>query len=80
MKLPVIKLEPNRVRRNYLGGKTIDEIRGNKSAFDGDRPEEWLCSVVSAKNPGLGEVEDEGLSKFNYEGNLYLLKNQYFLF
>ncbi len=69
MFLPIIKMSHNRVRRNYLGGAVIDSIRGIENAIDGDRPDEWLCSVVEAKNQGLSPVEHEGLSLFDHEGN-----------
>lgn len=58
----ILKMNDNRVRRNYTGGKLIEEIKGNPSPEDSDRPEEWLCSTVVAKNPGLPDVENEGLS------------------
>jgi len=58
----ILKMNDNRVRRNYTGGKLIEEIKGNPSPEDSDKPEEWLCSTVVAKNPGLPDVENEGLS------------------
>ncbi len=51
---------PNRVRRTYLGGHRIDRLRGIK-AEDAYFPEEWVASVVSAKNPGSTDPT-EGLS------------------
>ncbi len=74
MLLPIVKMSPNRVRRNYLGGAVIDTLRGIEQAKDGDKPEEWLCSIVGAKNPGLPFVLHEGLSQFVHNGNTYLLK------
>lgn len=74
MQLPIVKMSPNRVRRNYLGGAVLDQLRGVQNAQDGDKPEEWLCSTVEAKNPGLPLVKNEGLSQFMYEGATYELK------
>lgn len=60
---PVITLLPNRVRRNYLGGRLLDTLEGNPSPQDGNRPENWLASTVRAVNPGLEAIPDEGLSE-----------------
>jgi len=72
---PVVKLLPNRVRRNYLGGRSIDEMQGIYNPSDSDRPEEWVGSLVSARNYGLEEIENEGYSKFQEKGKQELLKN-----
>ena len=40
----------NRVFRVYLGGKLLDEFIGDEG-FDGNYPEEWICSAVKAINP-----------------------------
>ena len=74
MLLPIVKMSPNRVRRNYLGGAVIDTLRGVEQALDGNKPEEWLCSTVGAKNPGLPFVLHEGLSQFVHDGSTYILK------
>ena len=63
---------PNRVRRNYRGGAGIDRLQLN-AAFnnlysDGDKPEEWMASLVNARNPGLPPVENEGLSRCAING------------
>jgi mannose-6-phosphate isomerase len=58
----ILKMKPNRVRRNYTGGKLLDVIANKKNPTDSQMPEEWLCSTVTASNPGLDEVADEGLS------------------
>ena len=62
MRLPVIPLWPNRVRRNYRGGYLLDRLEGDPSPRDGDRPEDWLASTVRAVNPGLEPLADEGLA------------------
>ena len=51
--------EPNRVTRTYLGGHRIDKLRGIEAA-DNFKPEEWIASVTSARNPS-GDP-NEGLS------------------
>ena len=51
--------KPNRVTRSYLGGHRIDALRGIEAA-DNYKPEEWVGSVTSARNPD-GDPR-EGLS------------------
>ncbi len=65
MKPKIIKLNENLVRRNYNGGRTLKEIRGIKNPKDDNRPEEWIASLVLAKNPGQEIIENEGLSIVN---------------
>lgn len=72
-RIPLIKLLPNRVRRNYRGGKTMDTLRGVPHPTDGEMPEEWLASTTRASNPGLPYVADEGLSAFLVDGGKRLL-------
>ncbi|KYZ76630.1 mannose-6-phosphate isomerase [Anaerosporomusa subterranea] len=60
--LKAIKLAPARAWRTYLGGKLLDELYGSTQAKDGHFPEEWMMSVVSARNAGREAVKDEGLS------------------
>lgn len=59
----ILKMQSNRVRRNYTGGLLLDQIANKEVPSDSQMPEEWLCSTVEAKNPGLDFVEDEGLSR-----------------
>lgn len=65
---PVILLPPNRVRRNYRGGKFLDMLQGEAVPRDGDRPEDWLASTTPAVNPGLPPVADEGLASCELPG------------
>lgn len=59
----IAKLQPNRVRRTYLGGGRIDAFTGFRPADDGAlRPEDWMASTVSAFN-GAEEIEGEGLGR-----------------
>lgn len=60
--MKIIKLDINRVRRNYLGGRNLDEAQGVKNPSVSNKPEEWVCSITEARNPGLEVVENEGLS------------------
>jgi mannose-6-phosphate isomerase len=64
MRVPLIPLLPNRVRRNYLGGYLLDQFENNPSPHDGNRPEDWLASTVEAVNPGLETIANEGLAYF----------------
>ena len=57
-----LKLNAARAWRTYFGGKLIEELHGNKNAEDTHFPEEWITSVVSAKNAGREHIKDEGLS------------------
>ncbi|BDF45786.1 hypothetical protein CE91St58_18240 [Lachnospiraceae bacterium] len=40
----------------------MDQLHGCPSGTDGHFPEEWIMSVVTARNAGQGEQVDEGLS------------------
>jgi mannose-6-phosphate isomerase len=56
----LLKLLNNRVVRSYTGGKLIEQWQGLKDPADNDKPEEWLASVVEARNKSY--IPDEGLS------------------
>lgn len=60
----VAKLQPNRVRRTYLGGGRIDALTGfTPDGSDGAlRPEDWMASTTTAFN-GKIEIEGEGLGR-----------------
>jgi mannose-6-phosphate isomerase len=45
---------PTRVYRFYRGGALIDRLRGEPE-HDGELPEDWVGSVVAARNPGRDE-------------------------
>ena len=77
MNLPkIIKLENNRVRRNYLGGMHLDEVQGIIPPGVSDKPEEWIASIIPASNPGLATIENEGLSYFLQDGRKKFLREQ----
>ena len=68
MKQHFLKLPPNRVRRNYFGGAGIDWLHGNPDGADGNRPEEWIASLVPAVNPGMEPIADEGYARCMADG------------
>lgn len=70
----LLELPPNRVRRNYRGGALLDALAGNAVAGDGDRPEDWIASTVTARNPGLAPVPDEGLATVMLAGRTQPVK------
>jgi mannose-6-phosphate isomerase len=55
------RLQPTRVYRFYCGGALLGRIRGTEEE-DGSFPEDWVCSVTPASNPGRTEP-DAGLSR-----------------
>ncbi len=57
----IIKFGPNRVWRTYQGGKILDTIEGKPKPSDTHYPEDWIGSVVEARNPGRPQ-RAEGLS------------------
>jgi len=65
MNIPLLKMSANRVRRNYSGGKILDTIQGKENPKDSNYPEDWICSLVNASNPGLAPIANEGLSMIN---------------
>jgi len=44
----LVLLPPNRVRRLYAGGRTLDAIAGAADPRDSDRPEDWIASVTES--------------------------------
>lgn len=71
-----VLLNSTRVRRTYSGGRVIEEWQGKELSEDGNRPEEWVASVVEARNPGFEKIENEGLSTINTEfGSKITLKD-----
>lgn len=56
-----IKLDEARAWRTYLGGRLLDEYHGRAGGADGHFPEEWIASLVTARNAGREEMA-EGLS------------------
>jgi len=52
--MDLARVRPTRVYRFYRGGALIDRLRGEPER-DGDHPEDWIGSVVTARNPGRDE-------------------------
>ncbi len=71
-----LALLPNRVTRSYRGGALLDRFRAGgtpglpteatdrrtDTAADGDRPEDWVASMLRAWTPVGKALTDEGLS------------------
>jgi mannose-6-phosphate isomerase len=69
-----LKLKSMRVWRTYSGGKLIDELHGLPNAVDCQFPEDWVASLVIARNPGREHIQ-EGLSILEMDGEIqYTLK------
>ena len=65
-----ISVEPERVWRLYRGGSMIDALHGRPGQEDSHFPEEWILSIVEARNAGR-EEEHEGLNRLT-EGGMTL--------
>jgi mannose-6-phosphate isomerase len=74
MKMPsVILLKPNRVRRSYLGGRTLDELENKDICEDSYYPEDWIASGARALNDNVKEGEENaGLSEIDLNGSKIL--------
>ena len=59
----IYQLDNPRVWRTYIGGRALDELHGKRNPKDGSFPEEWIMSVIEARNVGREEVHVEGLSQ-----------------
>lgn len=57
----IIKFEPNRVWRTYRGGMFLDRMEGKTTVEDSHFPEDWIGSLVEARNPGRNR-DEEGLT------------------
>lgn len=67
-----MKLTNERVWRTYLGGKMLDELHGISDSEDGHFPEEWIGSLISARNAGREWKQDEGLCRLAADPHIYL--------
>ena len=58
------QLDYPRAWRTDLGGARLDELHGVQRGMgrDGHFPEEWIMSVVAARNSGREDFPEEGLS------------------
>lgn len=57
-----VRLDNVRVWRTYVGGRMLDEFHGSYPGNDGHYPEEWITSLVEARNAGAENGGGEGLS------------------
>ncbi len=57
-----IKLNSPRAWRTYTGGSNLNILHGEEPEIT-NFPEEWIMSMVSARNSGRESIKDEGLSK-----------------
>lgn len=55
-----IRLTGSRAWRTYFGGKLLEQFHGAKTGEDDHFPEEWIASLVAARNAGREELT-EGL-------------------
>lgn len=62
MRSPV-RLDNPRAWRTYLGGRLLDALHGQTDGEDGHFPEEWILSVVAARNAGREHIPDEGMCR-----------------
>lgn len=67
-----LRLDSPRAWRTYTGGALIDTLHGEKEGKVSNFPEEWIMSVVSARNAGREEVKEEGMSHLLEYGNITL--------
>lgn len=65
-----IKLLPARAWRTYTGGKLIEHLHGNINGTDSQYPEEWIMSIVEARNANQPCQQPEGLSLLEDGGSL----------
>lgn len=66
-----LKLDSPRAWRTYTGGVNLDEIHGKEGRIT-QFPEEWIMSVVEARNAGREKIKEEGLSHIPEHGNVSL--------
>lgn len=63
-----LPLSSVRVRRTYRGGQTLERLLGGGDPQDSFYPEEWIASVVEARNPGLPDDGRSSLSTVEVPG------------
>ena len=67
-----LELNTPRAWRTYLGGAMIDKLHGVQQMQDEHFPEEWIMSVISARNPGREHITDEGMAYLKNEEGVSL--------
>jgi len=66
--LPAVQLGPNPVWRSYRGGRALRAFRSHPDTPDDHFPEDWLASMVTARNGPHAQRPDEGLSWIDWKG------------
>jgi mannose-6-phosphate isomerase len=64
-----VRLNLNPVWRSYAGGSVLRAFRGRGHTPDDHFPEDWLASVVRARNGANSQRPDEGLSRLADDGS-----------
>lgn len=54
----ILKFTKNRVWRTYQGGKILDQIEGKEAPTDSHFPENWIGSLVEARNIGRENISE----------------------
>ncbi|MGD1823639.1 MAG: type I phosphomannose isomerase catalytic subunit [Pleomorphochaeta sp.] len=67
-----IKLKNAKAWRTYLGGSLLRDFLGLSNTKDDHFPEEWIMSLVSARNAGRENIVNEGLSIIDDNENISL--------
>jgi mannose-6-phosphate isomerase len=70
-----IALSPNRIGRFYRGGRLLGSFRGEPSATDDDRPEDWVGSATRAWTPPGSPSAPLGLSRVGVGGRSFTLED-----
>lgn len=67
-----LKLNAPRAWRTYTGGANLDLLHGKEKGEVTQFPEEWIMSVVAARNAGREAFKEEGMSHLTEHGGLAL--------
>ncbi|MGD1821770.1 MAG: class I mannose-6-phosphate isomerase [Pleomorphochaeta sp.] len=69
-----LELEEMRVYKPFVGGKLLDELRGDLNSKESHYPERWICSTTeSSDNSGLSVTKDGTLLKSYLPNSLDIL-------
>jgi mannose-6-phosphate isomerase len=71
--LQPLRLVPTRVWRTYRGGALLETWQGKPDPQDSNLPEDWIASLVRARNPIRPGIIDEGLSEVDLSTGRALL-------
>lgn len=69
-----VELQEMRVYKPFVGGKLLDEFRGDSNAVESHYPERWICSTTqSSDQSGLSKTKDGTTLKSLLESPLDIL-------